>query len=126
MEGFTRSIGISTSVDAELWAFRDGLMLYINLNLMAVEIEIDAKVIFDQVSKDYNNNHTMPLLLWIAGLSLIKFLKWGWITASGKQTNVQMWWLERDLVQVKTFCSLIVNLWTMYAFTLWQHWFVLW
>ena len=75
MEGFTRSIGISTSVDAELWAFRNGLMLHINLNLMAVEIEIDAKVILDQVSKDYNNNHTMPLLLWIAGLSLIKFLK---------------------------------------------------
>ena len=75
MEGFTRPIGISTSVDVELWAFRDGLMLYINLNLMAIEIEIDAKVILDQVSKDYNNNHTMPLLLWIAGLSLIKFLK---------------------------------------------------
>ena len=75
MEGFTRPIGISTSVDVELWAFRDGLMLYINLNLMAVEIEIDAKVILDQVSKDYNNNHTKPLLLWIAGLSLIKFLK---------------------------------------------------
>ena len=84
MEGFTRPIGISTSVDVELWAFRDGLMLYINLNLMAIEIEIDAKVILDQVSKDYNNNHTMPLLLWIAGLSLIKFLKWGWITASVK------------------------------------------
>ena len=75
MEGFTRPIGISTSVDVELWAFRDGLMLYINLNLMAIEIEIDAKVILDQVSKDYNNNHTKPLLLWIAGLSLIKFLK---------------------------------------------------
>ena len=84
MEGFTRPIGISTSVDVELWAFRDGLMLYINLNLMAIEIEIDAKVILDQVSKDYNNNHTKPLLLWIAGLSLIKFLKWGWITASVK------------------------------------------
>ena len=84
MEGFTRSIGISVSVHAELWAFRDGPMLYINLNLMAVDIEIDAKVIFDQVSKDYNNNHTMPFLLWIAGLSLIKFLKWGWITASVK------------------------------------------
>ena len=75
MEGFTRPIGISTSVDVELWAFRDGPMLYINLNLMAIEIEIDAKVILDQVSKDYNNNHTKPLLLWIAGLSLIKFLK---------------------------------------------------
>ena len=74
MEGFTRPIGISTSVDVELWAFRDGLMLYINLNLMAIEIEIDAKVILDQVSKDYSNNHTKPLLLWIAGLSLIKFL----------------------------------------------------
>ena len=84
MEGFTRPIGISTSVDVELWAFRDGLMLYINLNLMAIEIEIDAKVILDQVSKDYNNNHTKPLLLWIAGLSLIKFLKWGWVTASVK------------------------------------------
>ena len=71
MEGFTRSIGISTSVDAELWAFRDGLMLYINLNLMAVEIEIGAKVILDQVSKDYNNNHTMPLLLWIEDESLL-------------------------------------------------------
>ncbi|KAK9992985.1 hypothetical protein SO802_022688, partial [Lithocarpus litseifolius] len=64
---------ISTSVDAELWALREGLMLYINLNLMAVEIEIDAKFVLDQVSKDYNNNHTMPLLLWIAGLSSTKF-----------------------------------------------------
>jgi len=34
--------------------------------------------------------YIMFLLLWIAGLSLTKFLKWGWIIASVKPTRVQM------------------------------------
>uniref|UniRef100_A0A7N2MM37 Disease resistance N-terminal domain-containing protein n=1 Tax=Quercus lobata TaxID=97700 RepID=A0A7N2MM37_QUELO len=67
MEGLTRSIGISTSVDAELWTFRDGLMLYINLNLMAVEIEIDAKVILDQnMAESFRFNFAAKVLVKIS------------------------------------------------------------
>ena len=43
----TRAIGVTTSVAAELWASRDGIRLCISLNLPAMEIELDAKVVAD-------------------------------------------------------------------------------
>lgn len=47
ISGFSRAIGIATSVEAELWALRDGLKICNPLNLLAVEIELDAKVVMD-------------------------------------------------------------------------------
>ena len=34
-------------MDAKLWALRDGLTLWLALNFVAVDIEIDAKVLRD-------------------------------------------------------------------------------
>ena len=41
--GFSRKIGIATSLIAELWAIQDGLMLCVDRNLVMVEIDLDAK-----------------------------------------------------------------------------------
>lgn len=45
--GFSSKIGITTSFLAKLWALRDGLILCQNLQLTALEIELDAKAIVD-------------------------------------------------------------------------------
>ena len=47
IKGFTCNIGISSNVEVELWALRDGLFLCISLNLMALKIEVDAKVVLE-------------------------------------------------------------------------------
>lgn len=44
--------GISPSL--KTWALRDGLMLCVNLNLLAVEIEVDAKVVLGWVTEEFN------------------------------------------------------------------------
>ncbi|XP_075650954.1 uncharacterized protein LOC142621553 [Castanea sativa] len=59
VSGYARAIGTTTSVAAELWALRDGLNLCISLNLQAMEIELDAKLVVDLISKEGskpNNN----------------------------------------------------------------------
>ena len=52
MKGYAQAIGVTTSVAAELWALRDGIRLCIALNLPAVEIELDAKVVVDLVTSN--------------------------------------------------------------------------
>lgn len=47
--GFSRKIGITSSLMAELWAIRNGLMLCVDRNLVMVEIELDAKSIVDML-----------------------------------------------------------------------------
>lgn len=58
--GFSRKIGIATSLLAELWAIRDGLMLCVDRNLVMVEIELDAKSVVDMLrnSQYTNNSHS--------------------------------------------------------------------
>ena len=41
VKDFPCSIGVTTSVEVELWALGDGLILCVNLNLLAVEIEVE-------------------------------------------------------------------------------------
>ena len=61
--GFSRKIGVTTSLLAELWAIRDGLMLCIDRNLAMVEVEVDAKAVVDMLAKSqYSNNAVAPLL----------------------------------------------------------------
>uniref|UniRef100_A0A2N9IB19 Uncharacterized protein n=1 Tax=Fagus sylvatica TaxID=28930 RepID=A0A2N9IB19_FAGSY len=50
--GFVRNIGTTGSVAAELWALRDGLSLCVQLRLLAVEIELDAKSVVSIFSKN--------------------------------------------------------------------------
>ena len=47
VSGFSKAIGIARSVEAELWSLCDGLKIYNSLNLQAVEIGLDAKVVMD-------------------------------------------------------------------------------
>ena len=50
--GYARAIGTTTSVEAELWALRDEINLCLSLNLAAIEIELDAKLVIDLLEKD--------------------------------------------------------------------------
>ena len=54
MMEFTGFIGVSSSVNIEVWALRDGLLMWISFNLLIIEIDIDAKVLFDLVAKTYS------------------------------------------------------------------------
>ena len=51
---------MATSVEAELSALRDGLALCLSLNIPAVEIEIDAKVVVDWI-----NNGNISILTFL-------------------------------------------------------------
>ena len=50
----------ATSIDAELWALRDELHRCMELNIQAMEVELDAKVMVDWVggSNCPNNSHS--------------------------------------------------------------------
>ena len=50
--GFVRNIGTTGSVAAEIWALRDGLSLCVQLELLVVEIELDAKSVVSIFSKN--------------------------------------------------------------------------
>lgn len=64
MKGFYRNIGLATSIKAELWALKDRLSLCINLNLVAVGIEVDAKVVLGWITNDFNTNlHHASLIM---------------------------------------------------------------
>ena len=63
IKGFSRSIGVTTSVMAELWALRDGLYLTFQLGINILEIELDAKEIVEMInSTDCSNRKHSPLL----------------------------------------------------------------
>ena len=56
IKGFSRAINVFTNVDAELWALREGLLMCRNLNLVAMEIELDAKLVIGWIFEEYNSN----------------------------------------------------------------------
>jgi ribonuclease HI len=45
IRGFTRRVGVATSLAAELWAIRDGLSLIVDMGFLYVTIEIDALMV---------------------------------------------------------------------------------
>lgn len=63
VKGFTHNIGVATSVEAELWALRDGLALCLSLNILVVEIETDARVVFDWINNSNTSNLNLFLLI---------------------------------------------------------------
>ena len=56
IRGYSRSIGYTTSVMAELWALRDGLSLTIQLGIRNLEVEFDAKVIVEMLNNANSSN----------------------------------------------------------------------
>ncbi|XP_031390398.1 uncharacterized protein LOC116202898 [Punica granatum] len=57
VRGFSRSLGVCTSLLAECWALR-------NIGIQSLIVELDAKVIVDLVlSNECNNLPLMPIIL---------------------------------------------------------------
>jgi ribonuclease HI len=50
--GYARNIGSTSSEVAELWALGDGLTLCHQLQLMAVKVELDAKLIVNAITNN--------------------------------------------------------------------------
>ena len=59
-----RNIGVATSIVAEIWALRDGLMLVVQLGITQLFAELDAQVIVNLVlaKKKPSNGSYSPLL----------------------------------------------------------------
>ena len=61
--GFARRIGITSSFKTKLWGLWDGLTLCSNLNISALIVELDAKVIVDIFhNANYEKNIVSPIL----------------------------------------------------------------
>ena len=71
---FTCNIGTFLSVEAELWALKDGLSLCISLNIMALEIEVDVAVILDLMLNGHscNLNHFALIMDCRALINLVQ------------------------------------------------------
>ena len=54
--GFAKSINVNSSIAAELWALREGLVLCIEREAHAVEIELDASATISLVASNVNTN----------------------------------------------------------------------
>ena len=60
---FSRSIGCADSFMAELWGLRDGLTLCIDLQLTAVDVQLDAKAVVQLLANSSSSNLcALPLL----------------------------------------------------------------
>ena len=61
--GYMRKIGMATSIEAEFWALRDGLILASQMGINNIVVELDAKVVIDLVcASDTPNRYYTPLL----------------------------------------------------------------
>ena len=63
MRGFARSIGFTTSIIAEFWALRDGLLLAGQIGVQNFLIELDAKVVVELVQSKSSSNAFYSSLL---------------------------------------------------------------
>ena len=63
MRGFARSIGFTTSIMAEFWALRDGLLLAGQIGVQNLVIELDAKVVVELFQSMSSSNAFYSSLL---------------------------------------------------------------
>lgn len=57
-----RSIGITSSFASKLWEFKDGLMMYCNLNISSPVVEMDTKAIVDVFNNSEYVNSVVSLI----------------------------------------------------------------
>ena len=62
--GFSRNIGFTHSLTAELWGLRDRLKLAKNLNIKKLHIDLDAKVVTDFVTAQNNIMANHPVFMF--------------------------------------------------------------
>ena len=63
VKGYVRNIGVATSIIAEFWALRDGLILASQLGITQLIVELDTKVIVDLVLSINASNRAYASLL---------------------------------------------------------------
>jgi len=73
IKGYSRFIGHTTSVVAELWALRYGLNLAIQLGIGCLEMELDAKVIVEMLKNTNSTNIKVSPLLFNCRSLLARF-----------------------------------------------------
>ena len=61
--GFAKSISVSSSITADLWALTEGLSLCIEKEASAVEIELDASATISLVASNVNTNGDLSSLV---------------------------------------------------------------
>ena len=73
LKGFSRAIGHTTSVVAELWAVRDGLNLAIQLGISCLEVELDAKIVVELLENNDSTNFKFSPVLHDCRYLLTRF-----------------------------------------------------
>ena len=63
MRGFARSIGFTTSIIAEFWALRNGLLQAVQIGVQNLLIELDAKVVVELVQSISPSNAFLFFLI---------------------------------------------------------------
>ena len=61
--GFAKSINVSSSIATELWALREGLTICMEMQLQAVEVELDASTAISLVSSNFSSNGNLSGLV---------------------------------------------------------------
>jgi ribonuclease HI len=74
--GFSRSIGFTTSVQAELRALKDGLLLAIDLEILNLEIEMDSLVAVDLINSSNTSNAFLSTIVTDCRCLLERFDHW--------------------------------------------------
>ncbi|GLT29719.1 hypothetical protein SLA2020_045650 [Shorea laevis] len=60
---YTRNIGYTTALAAELWAIRDGLQIAINMHFNSIIVETDCYVAYQLISTTDNRHHPHSTLI---------------------------------------------------------------
>lgn len=97
----TRRIGQATSMAAELWGIRDGLMLAKNLNIKKLIVEVDAMAIvkfFSVTNSSFVSTHPYSAIISDCR-SLLQHFEDAQLKSSipiGKETTMQTFWLKKE------------------------------
>ena len=90
MKGFSGGIGTTTSVIAEFWALRDGLLLASQMGIPCLEVESDAKIVIDLLLSDSLPNRTYKALL-LDCRSLLNRFQQVKVTHTFREANRMLW-----------------------------------
>lgn len=96
--GFAKSINVNSSIAAELWALREGLIFCVERGTHAVEIELDASAAISLlVANNVNTNGDLSGLVDDCRLLLPQVML---STDSGRQNFAPMPYPDRDRPQL--------------------------
>ena len=108
VRGFSRSIGITHSLAAELWGLQDGLALAKNLNIKELYIELDVKAVITILTSHdtlFDLSHPYSTLISDCRTLLQCFEVAHITTFTAKEINAQTW-QKRDLpLVIVSFCN---------------------